>query len=81
MCLAPFLIWHFVDHKTPNKPVHSSSAASLLQAWAQTEGGLLRGAAAYCMDRFQRYTCSRPGYTVLNWGYEFGGLFSIGTWK
>ncbi|CAL1158143.1 unnamed protein product [Cladocopium goreaui] len=47
------------------------------EAWAQTEGGLLRGAAAYCMDRFQRYTCSRPGYTVLNWGYEFGVSFPL----
>ena len=29
------------------------------QAWASTEGGLLRGCASYCLDRFQRYRKSR----------------------
>ena len=31
------------------------------QAWSDTEGGLIRGAAAYLMDRFQRYRRSRIG--------------------
>lgn len=29
------------------------------QAWAETEGGLLRGLASYCLDRFQRFDKSR----------------------
>ena len=34
------------------------------QAWADTEGGLIRACAAYCLDRFQRYDKSRLG---LQW--------------
>ena len=29
------------------------------QEWADTEGGILRSCAAYCLDRFQRYQKSR----------------------
>ena len=29
------------------------------QAWAQTESGVIRSCAAYCIDRFQRYAASR----------------------
>ena len=37
------------------------------QAWAETEAGLLRGPAAYCLDRFQRYEKSRlHGEGVVN---------------
>lgn len=31
----------------------------LWQAWAETEGGLVRGLASYCLDRFQRFEKSR----------------------
>ena len=55
----------------------SSSAACIFQAWAQTEGGLLRGAASYCMDRFQRYPCSRLGFAGVIGGYGFDGLIHL----
>ena len=29
------------------------------QAWAHTESGVIRSCAAYCIDRFQRYSASR----------------------
>ena len=33
--------------------------SSVSQDWAETEGGLIRASAAYCLDRFQRYSKSR----------------------
>ena len=39
------------------------------QAWAQTEAGLIKACASYCLDRFQRYSKSRPGLhcNVMHW--------------
>lgn len=46
--------WWEMDHQ-------NISISHLLawQAWAETEGGLVRGLASYCLDRFQRFDKSR----------------------
>eukprot|EP00435_Cladocopium_sp_Y103_P059772 s131_g21.t1 len=36
------------------------------QEWAETEGGLIRACAAYCLDRFQRYSKSRSGHERMD---------------
>ncbi|CAK9034003.1 Protein ZGRF1 [Durusdinium trenchii] len=35
------------------------------EAWADTEGGIIRAAMAYCLDRFQRNRDSRRGHTRM----------------
>ena len=48
----------------PNLSVRLCKLCEPSKAWAETEGGLLRAAAAYCMERFQRHSKSRLAYVV-----------------